>query len=1072
MFEKLNLTEIRKLGSDDRAFAKACDFVRSGCVYITDSKSTMLSGSVYDYGKNINVSISSDLSGNLSWYHCSCSASKIWRGACAHVLAVIIYDSKVKLFNPALDKKNDEFVPYQTKLLEDQLLEKENLKDLASAMNLLSTFKSNLIESIKREVKPVEEKYVLSPSLIENRDELAIYLNIGEIGKKNYVIKNVNELIQSMEKKETVTYGKSFRFEHDIKAFDPSSQALYALIKKARPSLQNAQVLGFSKDFYRITVISENFIDEFFEIYEGKELPIYSSESNKTLLFDTRGLEFQCIVKQEEGTTTLTTRPHFCKMYIGNQYCYVPSSKKLTRISKECAAVIHPIVANISGSKDKYYVFSGKHAEEFYAYLYPKLKEFQLLSEDSVVTNEPSLDYALKLYLDADKMGILARLEAEAPSPLLVRAKLMLESLGFSATLNQDNNLEYRLAEDDLIYEFYMNGIELVKNLGELYVTDEFDKRFIPREKPVKLGLRLTGNLFELSLENDEYRPVELLEILDSFRLKKRFHKLRSGKILSLDNEDLRELAGLIEGLDLSKKELSEPVIHLPSYRALFVDTMTQNNENVEKDKGFKRLTTDFKNYKDVEEVPEVLNPILREYQRVGYNWLKTMSNYGFGGILADDMGLGKTIQVIALVLSDHQPSKTQHVSLVVAPTSIVYNWKSEFGRFAPELKVTILNGTPAARKELFENERDTDVFITTYDTLKRDIENYADFEFRFIIADEAQFIKNPGTQNAASIKSLKSQVRFALTGTPMENSLMELWSIFDFVMPGYLFSSGKFSKLYETPIIKDKDKNVTQTLKKHITPFILRRVKKQVLTELPEKVETTLFADMTEPQRKLYLANLLKARGDLEELMKDGLSKNHLKILSYLTRLRQLCCHPALFVENYTLGSGKLDLALETISIAVESGSRILFFSQFTSMLHIIIEALDKEKYSYFYLDGGTDAKDRMQMMERFNAGDRDIFFISLKAGGTGLNLTGADVVIHYDPWWNPAVMAQATDRAHRYGQKKSVQVFNLVTKDSIEEKIIELHDRKKDLIDSVVTEGTTFINKLSEEEIKALFV
>jgi SNF2 family DNA or RNA helicase len=383
-----------------------------------------------------------------------------------------------------------------------------------------------------------------------------------------------------------------------------------------------------------------------------------------------------------------------------------------------------------------------------------------------------------------------------------------------------------------------------------------------------------------------------------------------------------------------------------------------------------------------------------------------------------------------------------------------------------------VISGFPEKRRELLKN-READVFITTYDMLKRDVEAYAEMQFSYIIADEAQNIKNPATQAAKSIKELNGRVRIALTGTPIENTLAELWSIFDFIMPGYLYNPSKFTRLYEQPIIKTGCAETAAKLRQQIGPFVLRRVKKNVLKELPEKTETTLPSDMLDEQKKIYQAHLLEAIGAFDDIIAtNSFADNRMRILAQLTRLRQICCHPALFLEDYKGGSGKLILTLETIQLALDSGHRVLLFSQFTQMLGIIKEAISSAgNVSHFYLDGSTKAKERVEMTERFNEGEGDIFLISLKAGGTGLNLTGADVVIHYDPWWNPSVMDQAADRAHRYGQEKAVQVFNIVAKDSIEEKIMALQEKKRGLIDSVITEGGSCINLLTEDEVRKLF-
>jgi len=382
-------------------------------------------------------------------------------------------------------------------------------------------------------------------------------------------------------------------------------------------------------------------------------------------------------------------------------------------------------------------------------------------------------------------------------------------------------------------------------------------------------------------------------------------------------------------------------------------------------------------------------------------------------------MGLGKTLQVITVLLAEK--GITNYPSIVVAPTSLIYNWEKEIHKFAPQLNARVIAGTAGKRKELFAGEN-ADVWITTYDMLKRDIELYTNINFKYIIADEAQNIKNPSTQNAKAIKLLMGEVRFALTGTPIENALSELWSIFDFVIPGYLYNATRFAKTYEAPILKDDDKDAATQLKRHIAPFILRRLKTDVLTELPPKIETTLYAEMLPEQKKMYTAYLLKAKGELDDIVNNGSFNNsRIDILSKLTRLRQICCHPAVFAEDYTGGSGKLNLTLTSIDNFLETGHRILIFSQFTSMLAIIRTRLEEQQIDYFYLDGATDSKERMNMAESFNDGEGKVFLISLKAGGSGLNLTGADVVLHYDPWWNPAVMDQASDRAHRIGQKKN---------------------------------------------------
>ena len=497
---------------------------------------------------------------------------------------------------------------------------------------------------------------------------------------------------------------------------------------------------------------------------------------------------------------------------------------------------------------------------------------------------------------------------------------------------------------------------------------------------------------------------------------------------------------------------------------------------NVYKSKEYKDLINDIQNVNDEYiKIPKGLNATLRRYQEIGYKWLKTLDMYGLGGILADDMGLGKTLQVISLLLDYNENSDEKRTSMVVCPSSLALNWFNEINKFAPTLKTTVIAGNAEERKRLIQKLQDYDIIITSYDLLKRDVDTYTEinYEYKFIVADEAQYIKNNNTQNFKAIKKIKAQTKFALTGTPIENSLAELWSIFDFSMPGYLYSYRKFKESFETPIIKEEDTYKMSKLKMLIEPFILRRIKEEVLTELPEKTVTVLNSEMEEEQQKLYMSYMSKAREEVEnELIASGFEKNQMKILALLMRLRQICCHPKLFIDNYDGGSGKLNQCMEIIKDAVQGNHKILLFSGYTSMFDIIEKELEKEDIKYFKLTGQTKVSERIELVDEFNENnDIKVFLISLKAGGTGLNLIGADMVIHYDPWWNISAENQATDRTYRIGQKRNVQVYKLITKNSIEEKIYELQQKKAKLVDNMLSTNETFISKLSKDEIMDLF-
>ncbi|MBO5797014.1 MAG: ATP-dependent helicase, partial [Clostridia bacterium] len=513
--------------------------------------------------------------------------------------------------------------------------------------------------------------------------------------------------------------------------------------------------------------------------------------------------------------------------------------------------------------------------------------------------------------------------------------------------------------------------------------------------------------------------------------------------------------------------------VTVPAFRAPFVDKVLSESRALgyTRDEATRALLKAVKTVEDSEfELPDTLQGTLRGYQRTGFRWLRTMEHFGFGGILADDMGLGKTVQMITLLLDAKKRGVTLP-SLVVCPASLVLNWQSEIRRFAPSLPVRAIVGDSAAREALLQDLEPGTVLITSYDLLKRDAALYADLSFHYHVLDEAQYIKNHATQNARTVKGIRSVQRFALTGTPVENRLSELWSIFDFLMPGFLFSYPRFRERFELPAVRDGDREALAALARLCAPFLLRRLKKDVLQELPPKTETVRCIPLEETQRKTYLAAALRMREELQSRTAEGPTR--LQALTMLTRLRQICCDPTLCYDNYRGGSAKLENCLELVKEAVEGGHRVLLFSQFTSMLAILETRLREAGIDFYTLQGSTPREKRAAMVEEFNSeGGAPVFLISLKAGGTGLNLTAADVVIHYDPWWNVSVQNQAADRAHRIGQQRPVQVFKLIAEGTVEEKILRLQEAKQSLADAVVRADGLSLSALSDEEILVLLM
>ena len=621
---------------------------------------------------------------------------------------------------------------------------------------------------------------------------------------------------------------------------------------------------------------------------------------------------------------------------------------------------------------------------------------------------------------------------------------------------------------DEEIWLFLTKGLPLLKERAEVYYSDDFRK--ITTKGSSSPGISLSSkdgaSYLEFSFDlPDGLSSHELLEILGSSKDGRKYHRLKDGTFIDTLDSSLKALSEVVTNLGLKEKDLMDGSISVPMSRALYLEeALKDTGIQFSKDAHVSEMIARIRDPKSFDfKVPASYKSILRDYQKTGVKWMKALESSGLCGILADDMGLGKTLQVITLIDSGDK----SRPSLVVAPTSLVYNWKAEIEKFGPGLRVLVVDGSRKTRETLVTLAGEHDIVLTSYPLVRKDQDLYADMDFNYCILDEAQHIKNPVTSAAKSVKSIKSRYRLAMTGTPVENTLTELWSIFDFLMPGYLGSHRKFLERYEKPITTDGDKDALRNLVSHVKPFILRRLKKDVLKELPDKIETRLLLDMDESQKKVYVAKLSEAKKEITGETRHS----HIKILSLLTRLRQTCNHPALIIDGYKGRSAKLDALVELVDESIKGGHKVLVFSQFTSMLAIIRRELEANGHPCLYLDGGVDSRDRIGLVNSFQNGEKNIFLISLKAGGTGLNLTEADVVVHFDPWWNPAVEDQATDRAYRIGQKNKVQVYRFITAGTIEEKIVSLQERKKDMVDSVIKPGETILGKLTEKEIEGLF-
>ena len=687
-----------------------------------------------------------------------------------------------------------------------------------------------------------------------------------------------------------------------------------------------------------------------------------------------------------------------------------------------------------------------------------------------------------KLYLDRIKNRLLAGLEfhyenwiinplegRELPNGSMMIRDVeredeilqLMEDSGFAKT---DGG--YFLHNEELEYEFLYHVVPKLQKLLQIYATTSVRNRIfrdsLHPQVRVKVKKERT-NWLEFKFEMDGINEQQIRHVLAALEEKRKYYRLPNGSLLSLQTREFEDIQAFLKSPFVKPKNLLDG-LDLPIEQCLELLDTVEVSDTFKLEESFREFLEHLQNPGGLKfEVPKSLDSILKDYQKLGFKWMKTLAYYGFGGILADDMGLGKTIQSIAFIMSVIPDIRREKLPvLIVCPSSLTYNWLSEFRKFVGHgLEVAVIDGTKEERAKQLKDLHDVDAVIISYPLLRQEIRWFEKQTFHTVFFDEAQAFKNPLTQTARAVKRLKARHRFALTGTPVENSSEELWSIFHVVFPELFRGLKDFSKLSRKHIAR------------RIRPFLLRRLKEDVLSELPEKIDALETVELLPEQKRLYAAYLAKLRHDtLKHLDKDTIRKNRIRILAGLTRLRQICCHPGLFVDGYKGSSAKFEQLLQIVEESRISGRRVLIFSQFTKMLELIGRALTRKGLAYFYLDGQTPAEERVAICERFNQGERDLFLISLKAGGTGLNLMGADTVILYDTWWNPAVEEQAADRAHRMGQKNTVQVIKLVARGTIEEKMNELQDKKRHLVEEIIDSDEKAMGILTEGDIREILM
>ncbi|MDP5275005.1 DEAD/DEAH box helicase [Chengkuizengella axinellae] len=1078
--------DIRSLSDDITVFNRGYSYWKNGYVkklnfIIRESLCEAIVEGTHKY----NVRIQMDENSRDLHVQCECPAHEGFYQYCKHIIATLLKINELESSGQLLKHYEQKRIGAQT-----DIIPSIPKKDQVTTDRMIQLFEKY---HIKNEQQNQSERELLrveyTCNIIDSIDSghlLALEMKVGF--NHLYIIRNMEEFLSCVSHNNPHIFTKKFTYDPSEFRFSDEDLEIMSILEEI---LGNEQFYGevsaysyainasnrdrylripphrsdqlLSKLVNRNTNV-ENGWDKYVEIKLEDEVPSFDFQLDRfhtsDFLLKLNGFDSAVFLESygyvfQDGTFYRVTKTQF-QMLLDLKKEFRLQSQLLIN-SEQIEGVISNVVPNLN-----------------------KIGKVEIAENISDQIIDPPLK--VKLKVDKENESLSSSLEYHY-------GDIVIDPLQRNITNKEQNLILMRNVEKENAVMSLVESTPFKWNGEKLYIDDEYDmfhflyedlpklekvadiyittaaKEMLPHENFVpktNMEINPSTNLFEVRFEMDGIESEEVSQILQSVVEKKKYVRLTDGSFISLEHEDFKGIRQLFDELELKKTDINGLTIQTDAVRGLQMEEIIhQNKSTVKIGRHFRQLLDHIKHPDNLEfDPPESLKDTLRDYQVFGFQWLKMLEHYHFGGILADDMGLGKTIQSISYILSDKENDKEiSEPTLIVSPASLIYNWKNEFQRFAPNLNVAVVAGDKQSRSNMLDDLSDVDVVVTSYPLIRRDIEMYQKRNFRTLILDEAQNIKNIQTQTSQAVRRLRAGRRFALSGTPIENSLDELWSIFQVILPGLFHGKQAFTQMSH------------EKISRMVKPFILRRMKKDVLKELPDKIETLQVSELTSDQKKLYLGYLDKIQQETREALRKGeLQQNRMKILAGITRLRQLCCHPSLFIDNYDGSSGKLEQLLEIVNEGLDGGHRILIFSQFTSMLKIIREELNQREIDYFYLDGQTDKLERIKMTERFNQGEKEIFLVSLKAGGTGLNLTGADTVILYDLWWNPAVDEQAVDRAYRIGQKNVVQVNRLITQGTIEEKIVELQQKKKELIEKVIQPGETMLSGLSEDEIKEI--
>lgn len=1027
--------------------------------------------------------------GEVLDYDCTCPSSLSHSGMCKHVTAVAL----VFLEHP------DTFLGYDLN---------RNAKSSDGISKLLKSVEDRRAAGSGEGKRPETEHLGtidLGVLLTHDTQRWSAKFRISGATAR-YVIKDLPAFLDAVDKQETYSYGTKLSFAHRKAMFTDHALDIIAFLQRAvsiRQELENDQLSSYHlrpKDLEHDLFLSTPELVELLDLLDRHvfyvdDLNKLNHKARKAHVIDGNPpirVEFTSV---GDGGFELHRDEPITLVASGNSR-YIWQNGAFYRCTPDYAEV-EEFLRDVYSNKNEVQFISEQDAPAFCSNVLPSLeKHLEVIEPPEMEVMRPRpcevivcLDRAGKgisceayAQYDDERCGLfeakaertklsygLRDLGAErAVRRLLARYFPVVEG---KTTGTQDSPM--RLSDEEDITRLLFEGLRELRAHATVLTTPEFDGLISRRHPHASVGISFKANLINLTVSADDLPRGELVALLNSYRRRKRYHRLKDGSFVDLANADLAEADELLVDLDLMPEDLRDGSAVLPAYRALQLDDLVADEQ---KDASFVQYVNNFEqrglaNY----QVPAGLHATLRPYQVEGFEWLCTLSDMGFGGILADEMGLGKSVQLISYLLAQKEARADCAPALIVCPASLVYNWIAEFEKFAPGLRAIAVAGSKPERDDILieyagDNPTGTaDVLVTSYDLMRRDVEVYQQIEFSCVALDEAQYIKNHATLAAQAVKSVPSKHRFALTGTPIENRLSELWSIFDFLMPGLLGSYRRFRERYEQPIV-DGQEEAMRRLQELVGHFVMRRLKSDVLVDLPEKSENVVYAHMEGEQLKLYRAHEQRLRESIVGKSTAEFARERIAVLAELTRLREICCDPHLVFDDYDDSSAKLSTILDLVETAIDSGKKLLLFSQFTSYLDIISTHLSEQGVAHYTITGATPKRQRLELVNEFNEDDTPVFLVSLKAGGTGLNLTGASVVIHADPWWNSAAEDQATDRAHRIGQTKDVMVYKVIAKDSIEERILALQETKSDLADKLINSEGLSLSSLTRDELVSL--